>query len=167
MVHVPLPEIFVLDSTVFLEGYSHLFLGKFTVTTPQVAEEMRSGKAAIEFDRSRKSGLDIVQPPFEVVEEVLKRRGKTQDKMSTADVSVVAAALALKKKGKNPVVVSDDYAVQNLCAHFDLKFLPVSKTGIEKKFDWVRKCSACGHESRSAVCEICGSQTRFVPKKAG
>lgn len=158
-------KIHILDSTVFLEGYSSLFLDKLSITTPHVAEEIKSGKAAIEFDRALKSGLEIIEPSFKSVEEALKTRGRTQDKMSQADLSVIALALDMKKKGKDIVVVSDDYAVQNLCAHFKIEWLAVSKPGIEKKLSWKRKCTACGELTNQETCQKCGSPTRFVSEE--
>lgn len=156
-------KILILDSTVFLEGYARLFTDKQIVTTNHVLEEVRSGKAQIELDLLLKSGLAIKDPKHESVEEVLARREKTQDKMSRADISIVALALEFKSAGKPIVVVSDDYAVQNLCRSFGIEFLSVSKPGITKEFIWLRRCTGCGRFTDKENCPVCGSPTRFVP----
>jgi len=157
-------KIYVLDSTVFLEGYVSLFANKPSATTFQVVEEIRSGQPKLQLEAALRSGwLAQTQPSAESVKKVAGLRGQTQEKLSTADLSVIALAIDLKDKGKAVVVVSDDYHVQNLCKIIGIEYLAVSKGGIEKKFSWRRKCRGCGRLVREEVCPFCGSETVFVP----
>lgn len=157
-------KIYVLDSTVFIEGYAAAFLGKNCVITYEVMEELKNEKTAIEVDRFLKSGLDLIVPSSSAVKEIEKVYKRTNDKFSKADISVIALAYEFKSKKKEVVVVSDDYAIQNVCKFLDIEFLPVSKKGIKKKFKWKRICKACRNETDKEVCETCGYKTVFVPE---
>lgn len=159
-------KIFVLDSTVFLEGQTAFASGKACATVYEVAEEMKSGQASIEFDKMVRLGLAVVEPGSEHVKSVEDAAAATNDKVSVADKMVVALALDFAGKGKKVAVVSDDYAVQNLCKHFGVEIVALSKKGIKRKFTWVKKCRACGKrvESFDDACPVCGSDVKFVPK---
>lgn len=159
-------KIYVLDSTVFLEGQTWFVSGEPCVTVYEVLEEMKSGQASIEFDKMVRLGLAIVQPDSKYVKVVDGAIESTNDKVSVADKMVVALALHYKNKGKNVVVVSDDYAVQNLSKHLGLEFMPLAQKGIKQKFTWLKKCKACGKriEPNEDVCHICGSEAKYVPR---
>ena len=69
----------------------------------------------------------------------------------------VALALDLKLDGQEPVIVSDDYAVQNMAEHLSLNYGSLANFGIVHKFNWIMYCPAChrrstGPEKTSRVC---------------
>ncbi len=159
-------KLYILDSTVFLETPAPFLENKPCVTVFEVAEEMRSGKASIEFDKMQRLGLAIIEPgeaSIKRVEDIVKG---TNDKLSKTDRRVVALAIHFKEKDKNPVVVSDDYAVQNLCKHMKIETLPISKKGIKHKFTWHKRCMACKKivETTEDTCPVCGSPVKYVPR---
>lgn len=159
-------KIFVLDSTVFIEGQTAFISDKACVTVFEVAEEMKEGRAAIEFERALRMGLEVVEPDKGRVRTVEGAAKETNDKVSRADTRVVALALQFRDKGKSVAVASDDYAVQNLCRRFKIEVVALSKRGIRQEFRWIKKCRGCGKivESSDEVCPVCGSQFKFVPK---
>jgi len=76
-------------------------------------------------------------------------------------------AKALEIRG---VVVSDDYAIQNLAKALKLEVLPYNQPGIRKELEWVLRCSGCGRYykeeiSRMKECPICGSEVRRKVKR--
>ena len=162
-------KLFVLDSTVFIEGQTAFISDKACVTVFEVAEEMKEGRAAIEFEKALRMGLEVIEPEVKHVKVVEGAAKETNDKVSRADTRVVALSLQFREKGKNVAVVSDDYGVQNLCRRFKIEVVPLSKKGIRQEFKWIKKCRGCGKvvESNDDVCPICGSPFKFVPKAKG
>ncbi|MFH1432030.1 MAG: hypothetical protein ABIG84_02330 [archaeon] len=160
-------KLYILDSTVFLETETGFLAGKACATVYDVAEEMKSTKASIEFDKMVRLGLEIIEPEKTYIDEAEKTAKSTNDKVSCADKKVVALALHFKAKGKDVAVVSDDYGVQNLCKHLNLEIVPQSQKAIRQKLTWLKKCSACGKrvESFEDICPVCGSPLKYVPKR--
>ena len=157
-------QILILDSTVFLEGASDGLPEGARVTVFEVAEEMKSGKAAIEFDKIQKMGLEIIEPKEEFILAAKKLQEKTKDRVSQTDLRVIALALQFKNREKEVSVVSDDYAVQNLCKKEKINFLPLSKKGITRELNWKGRCKACGAPMQDKSCDVCGSTgKKYVP----
>jgi len=77
---------------------------------------------------------------------------------------VVALALQLAEEGSPPIVVSDDYSLQNLCRMLGIEFKPMMTKGISQEFWWFLFCPACGatyeHSLKATECQVCGHQLR-------
>lgn len=157
--------IYVLDTTVFAEKQASKFVGSACVTVLEVAEELKSLDAKIEFDRLQHA-ISIIEPEKEFVAKVEAIVKKTNDKVSQTDKKVVALALHFKSKKKEVVLVSDDYSVQNLAKTLGIQIKPLSQKGIKQTLEWKRKCKACGREilGNAEECAICGSAAKFVPR---
>ncbi len=154
-------RVYILDSTVFIEGYAQSLDGLICMTVPGVVSEVRQGKAAIEMDMMLKLGLKVSSPHERFMRQVERTVKKTKDGASGTDIQVVALALQMSKtKGVEAVIASDDYAVQNLAKKLGLAYVPVSQEGIKKEITWVRKCTNCGRYCSGEECEICGAKTR-------
>ncbi len=157
-------KIYVLDSTAFLEKYSEGFADKLCATVFDVSEEMKNPYASIRFDMMLQSGLSLIEPSEDAVSRVRDAVMSTKDKLSETDIKVISLALQFKDKGKAAVVVSDDYGVQNVSKTMGIEFLPVSQKGISRTLSWKRKCTACGNVTPKEICEVCGTETKFVSK---
>lgn len=159
-------QIKILDSTVLLEGAQDLLPEGPNVTVYDVVGEIKSGKASIELDRMMRSGLEIIEPEDRFVLLVKKIQEKTKDRISKADTKVIALALQFRERGKDVAVVSDDYAVQNICKRENINFIPLSKKGIRREFEWAAKCRACGAPMEGDECPVCGGKDKkFNPKQ--
>ncbi len=157
-------KIYVLDSTVFAEKQASKFTENACVTVLEVADEMKSLDAKVEFDRLSHT-ISIMEPEKEFTEKVEQAAKKTNDKVSPTDKKVIALALHFKAKKKAVVLVSDDYGVQNVAKSLGVEFLSVRQKGIKAQFEWQRKCTACGKPMLGTECQICGSAGKFVPKR--
>jgi len=99
-------------------GLDPLGLDFESYSVPEVTDELReqtgpSYRLAI----SKSSGkLRIRSPTSASLEEVAEKARVLGDRvvLSKADTGVLALALELRSEGKTPVIVSDDYAVQNV-----------------------------------------------------
>lgn len=159
--------IYVLDSSVFIEQKSRQFLGKTIVTCYEVIDEMKSLKASIEADYLQKQGLEVLEPQDEFFDKVQALRKTTNDKVSKTDMKVVALALQFHQKGKKVVLVSDDYAVQNLAKILKIEINSPTQKGAKDAFAWYKKCKSCGSKvpQEENECPVCGSEAKFVPRR--
>lgn len=156
----------VLDSTAFYVGlpFSSAVL---CYTTPQILEEVSRGRglgtkvsALIESGRLR-----IVDPDKESISKVQELAKQSIDiqKLSKADISLLALALFLQAGGREVILVSDDYSIQNVASHLGFKFSSVMTHRITKTVKWIVYCSGCGKSFSSNVpkrCDVCGTEIK-------
>jgi len=135
-------------------------------TVSAVEDELSKGTMTLlRFHVNKEKGTVIVRSPsprsLETVEAISAKTGE-KGHVSQADREVVALALDLKQDGKDPVIVSDDYAVQNMAAHLHLSYGSLANYGIIHKFDWIMYCPACHRRSvgPEKTCRVCGTDLK-------
>jgi rRNA maturation endonuclease Nob1 len=164
----------VLDTSALIMGLNPSALGLPTYSVPSVAEELIPETLPYtRFGMSRDSGRLIVRKPtlasISIVHEISSKVGDVA-MLSNADIDVLALALDLKKSGLSPAIVSDDYAIQNVCETLEIEHASLATFGIARKFDWIYYCPACFRryriEDADQTCSVCGtSLKRKVVKK--
>jgi UPF0271 protein len=112
--------------------------------------------------------MKIRTPSAASVSRVLDEARALGDKvvLSKTDTSIVALALDLGKEGKTPVIVSDDYAVQNVAEALKLTYQSLATFGIRQKFNWVLYCPACFRQyptGDTQDCLVCGTKLKRKP----
>jgi UPF0271 protein len=140
---------------------------------PEVKKELIAGSmpwmrfnAAIE---NRK--LTVRSPKSSVFQEIQEASRKVGDMryLSEADLQVLALALELKNRGLSPVIVTDDYSIQNVANKIDVEFTSLMTFGIKFRFKWILYCPACYRKYPSdykfKICEVCGTELKRKPKK--
>lgn len=140
---------------------------------PEVKKELIAGSmpwmrfnAAIE---NRK--LTVRSPKSSVFQEIQEASRKVGDMryLSEADLQVLALTLELKKRGLSPLIVTDDYSIQNVANKIDVEFTSLMTFGIKFRFKWVLYCPACYRKYPSdykfKFCEVCGTELKRKPKK--
>jgi len=163
----------VLDTSAFIAGYDPLAVPNEQYTVPEVKNELIVGSmpwmrfnAAIE---NRK--VMILSPKESVFQQILDASKKVGDMryLSEADLQVLALALELKEKGLNPLIVTDDYSIQNVANKIDVEFSSLMTFGIKFRFKWILYCPACYHkyppDFKFKSCEVCGTELKRKPKK--
>lgn len=127
------------------------------VTVPEVAAEILDEASAIYFSVKN---LRIEEASCESVDEVVEVAKKTGDihKLSKTDIKVLAKAVDEVKKGNDVVLVTDDYAIQNVAMRLGIKFEGIIQSQISKEFKWVKVCRGCGRKIESDICPVCGSE---------
>lgn len=144
--------MYVLDASAFINEYHTT---EPTATVPMVREELQD-ESAYRYDAMEGSGMHIQIPEDETVERV--RRAADQsgdlDVLSATDIRLLAAALEL-----GGVLVTDDYAVQNVAEKLDIEIELIAQEGITEQREWIFQCQGCGREfdDREDRCPICGS----------
>lgn len=158
-------RVIVLDTSALIMDYDPLSIDEEHYTVPQVLDELAPGSTprlrlmvATEAGRVR---LRSPSPGFvRRVEEASARAGDAPH-LSGVDRLVLALSLQLREEGLDPLVLSDDYAIQNMADHLGLDYRPLSTFGIRYRFRWIRYCPACfrryPQDWPSGVCGVCGT----------
>ncbi len=163
----------VLDTSAFIAGFDPLAVTERQYTVPEVRRELAVGsmpwmrlKAAVE---NRK--LIVRKPKDFFLQEIREASKKVGDMryLSEADLQVLALALELKDKGLSPLIVTDDYSIQNVANKIDVEFTSLLTFGIKFRFKWILYCPACYRKYPSdykfKICEVCGTELKRKPKK--
>jgi UPF0271 protein len=163
----------VLDTSAFIAGFDPMAVPEKQYTVSEVLDELNLGsmpwirlKAAIE-----KGKIEILKPKdsfFQKIVEISKTVGDMKN-LSRVDMKVLALALELKSMGSMPLILSDDYSIQNVANKIDIEFTSLMTFGIKFRFKWTIYCPACFRKYPSdyelKVCEICGTGLKRKPKK--
>ena len=164
-------RVLLLDTSAFISGYEMLDASLDHITVPEVAEELREGSLTrLRLENAQRSGrLKVFIPDPRYLEEVeaitlqLGERGV----LSAADKQLLALGLQVREEGGEPVIVSDDYSVQNTADRMSLGFQSLSTRGIKRRFEWTIYCPGCKRvfeePQREGVCPICGTQLKRKP----
>ncbi|NPA86136.1 MAG: hypothetical protein GXO42_01930 [bacterium] len=153
---------YVLDASALINLKSiNLNIGEL-VTTPKVAEELKD----YHVNMVKESGLLKIYLPskhyLEKVKQLAEKRGFLA-RLSSADIELLALALELKEAGKETILLTDDYCVQNIAALLGVSFMPVIRKGIKRVIRRFRYyCPACGHYSAQPTCPYCGERCRRI-----
>ncbi len=157
---------YVLDTTAFLAGLPLQAGDALFYTVPGVLEEVRDSESRARLETALSIGrVRVVAPPPEAVRRAIEASEALGEhgSLSRTDIEVAALALHLRGEGLEVVVVTDDYALQNLVAQLGLAFMPLRTRGIRGGRRYVLRCPACGYVSRrygERWCPVCG--TRLV-----
>ncbi|MBC7130855.1 hypothetical protein H5T51_06530, partial [Candidatus Bathyarchaeota archaeon] len=142
-------------------------------TVPAVRSEIANNRTALlrfktAVDHEK---LRILTPDnyyLKYVEKAAQMVGDSHT-LTEADIQVLALALKLKKKGNNPIVLTDDYSIQNIAKHLGLEFASLATFGIKTLIKWVRYCPACYRKYpenyKAKKCRVCGTELKRKPFK--
>lgn len=155
-------KAFILDASAFLSGYTPGEEGAYTVR--EVLEELRNERARLGAELSVGEGsLKVMDPPESgELKEVLTDTGDVAA-LSSTDIKVLALALHLRGEGYSPVIVTDDYSIQNVAKRLGIEFVPTTEKGIKMLIRWRKKCIGCGRVYDASIkgrCSFCGSELR-------
>jgi UPF0271 protein len=163
--------IVVLDTCAFIAGFDPFSVDEEQYSVPIVKNELFSNSLAwVRFNTAVERGKLKVRTPSASFLDRIKEASKTVGDvlfLSDVDVQVLALALELKSKGYNPLIVTDDYSIQNVANQIGLKFAPLMTFGIRFRLYWILYCPACHRKYPSdcklKFCEVCGTQLKRKP----
>jgi UPF0271 protein len=142
----------VLDSSAFINEYH---TDRDTASIPLVREELED-ESAFRFDAMEGSGMHIHIPAEGTVEKVHRAAGETGDRAELSDTDIRLLAAAFELDG---VLVTDDYAMQNVADKLAVTVDVIAQEGITEQRNWTFQCAGCGREfdENRDRCPICGS----------
>jgi UPF0271 protein len=146
---------YIADSAVFIMG--NYVDSSLLITVPSVVGELKSSEAVLRFELARESGARVEMPEPEMRGEVLEMAKYTQDieDLSSTDVDILAKALEYKESA---VLLTDDYAVQNVASLLGIEVKPVAQKNIRDILVWEKQCVGCRKRfDKGEICPVCGS----------
>lgn len=159
----------VFDTSNFLNNYETIHHSNILISTLIQNEiETTLGKSIYSV-LSESSKISVLDPEDEYIEKAQQHlRSFNETNLSDADISVIA--LALQYEHQNPIVHTDDYAIQNILQLIDIKFQTLKTTGISRKRIYYYYCTACNHRMNFITdhCDNCGNRKvvrRYYTKK--
>jgi len=118
---------------------------------------VESGKLRVK--RPSTHFLDKVKESSKAVGDVLY--------LSEVDLQVLALALELMSTSHDPLIVTDDYSIQNVANQIGIDFTSLMTFGIRYRLHWILYCPACHRKYPSDYkfksCQVCGTELRRKP----
>ena len=155
-------KIYILDASAIIGGFYSKSYANFT--TSGAVSEIKDLKSEILLQSAIENGyIKIDEPDDEDIKEINQAIESSGDilRLSEVDKNIVALALKFKRKGFNPIVITDDYSMQNTLKIIEIPYESVLTEGIKEIYNWVKKCKGCKKIYPSDYdfedCEICGS----------
>jgi endoribonuclease Nob1 len=152
---------YALDAGAFYTGFIFLSSAYQYCTTEAVFDEVKHIKrshGAIEA-LLESNTLQVLNSDRKSIDKVVAAARRTGDyqKLSEADISIIALALQL-----GIVLVTDDFAVANVATTLKIPVKSVASKGITHTRRWIAYCSACGRAfgPNAKECRLCGNRLR-------
>jgi len=154
---------YVLDASAFI--YGALPAGDLA-TVPAVYDEVKDEKSRLRLELLE--GLRVVQPNSAAAGRVAAAARESGDdrRLSRADADLLALALQEREAGKDAVVLTDDYAVQNVAGRLGVPVEPLRQRKSRYSIVWEKQCTGCKRryaasgEGRGDECPVCGAPLR-------
>ena len=161
-------KVYVLDASAIIGGFSSKKFQNYI--TASIISEIKDLKSKLILESAIEDGsIRIMEPESVDVKNVSDTITKSGDvlRLSNADKNLVALAFKLKRESYDPMVVTDDYSMQNVLKIVDIPYRSVLTKGIKGIYGWVKLCKGCKKEYPPEYdfdeCEICG--TRIIKKR--
>jgi len=125
---------------------------------------------SIRFNTAIESGkLKVRSPNTRFINRVKEASRTVGDVrfLSEVDMQVLALALEFKSKGHAPLIVTDDYSIQNVANQIAVNFASLMTFGIRFRLHWLLYCPACHRkyppDYKPRLCEVCGTRLKRKP----
>jgi len=155
-------------------GYDPLLINEHQYTTPSIMRELKyETTVSLRFKVAVETGkIRLEYPSEKYLKKIERLASKIGDllNLSGVDKEVLALALELRERMHSPIIVSDDYSVQNVADQLNIKYTSLTNLGIRYRFHWILYCSGCHSRFPPTYsqkkCSICGTPLkRRVDKK--
>lgn len=159
-------QYLVLDTTAFYAGVPYTNTTENLVTTPDVISEVSNERTRTLIALSKINVWQAAPEHYKQVKDAAKSSG--DNSMSKTDMSVLALCLSIKADGNDAILLSDDFAVENVASRLGIKARPLMTNGVKRVADWVFFCPACGkiYSKQRADCLVCGTKLEKRLKKS-
>lgn len=160
----------ILDASALLSGkFTSMPPGNNRVfVTSRVRDEIGKGEPRRQLERLLGAGLIVMDPvDLEPARDAARATGDLPS-LSDPDISVIALAI----ETDDPMVLTDDFRIQNVLSKLKIPFEPAGEIGdrvIKEVWSWSFRCRGCGRYfddgDNLPDCPICGSELKRSRKK--
>lgn len=163
-------KFYILDTSAIFSGKPLNLENVKMITVPDIEMEIKPGGKDYQiFQFLKEKGLCYQPPSEKSVNEIIKKSKETGDfeRLSNFDIQLLALSLDIKNQGYHPIIITDDYSIQNIANYIDIKFETINQKGITKRFKWINRCQGCGKKFKDDIniCPICGAETKKIVAK--
>ena len=165
-------KILILDASAILGGFKPHLINQEQYIPSGVIKEIKSAEAEENLSLGfKEKKISVRDPSVESIDEINQFALKTGDSfvLSEVDISVLALALEIKKEGKEPIILTDDYSIQNLAEKLNIEHDSIIESGIRTQIQWIIVCPSCRkkypHAKKKSICEACGTPLKRVKKR--
>jgi len=158
---------YVLDTSAFIYGIAP---GGEMETVPAVCAEVKDERSRLKLELLE--GLQVIEPDDRFIARVAEAAHETGDdqRLSKADGDLLALALQEKESGKDAVLMTDDYAVQNVARRLEVRVVALRQKKSRYKITWEKRCVGCHRAYQDGdTCVVCGSplilKKRFATRR--
>jgi UPF0271 protein len=158
-------QYLVLDTSAFYAGVPYTNTTESLVTTPDVISEVSNERTRTLIALSKINVLQGTPANLKTVKDAAAKTG--DNSMTSADLSVLALCLNIREEGNEPILLSDDFAIENVASALGIKARPLMTNGIKTAAEWVFFCPACGkkYQKQRTDCLVCGTKLEKRLKK--
>ncbi|MCL2687415.1 MAG: ribonuclease VapC [Methanobrevibacter sp.] len=154
---------YILDASAFIGGFEVKNSLNFTVS--EITEEIKDLKSKMIFNQAIDDNKLFIKEGTEAsinkLESIISNSGDTL-RLSLPDKKLLALAIDFKDNGKNILLVTDDYSIQNVLKILNISYMSVLTEGIKGIYNWKKVCQGCRKEYpddyKEEDCEVCGSK---------
>ena len=157
-------RVIVLDTSSVINGYFPTASPPH-YATPGVIQECKGLRASASIAAALDLGyLKIAEPDSQSRAQVAEAMHRIGAEISETDAEVLALALTLRRQGKVPTILTDDYGLQNLAHTLQIRYSSVYTRGIRTIYTWRSVCEGCGREftEHRKICPVCGGRVKRV-----
>jgi len=166
-------KVVILDSSAFIVGFDPTSIQWESYTVPAVEDELRPESISkARFRAAVESGeVKVLAPSPEFLREAreFSRAVGDSESVSQVDLQLVALALELRSMGYQPIIATDDYAIQNVADQAGVDYASLATLGITHRLYWVLYCPACHRryppDCKLRFCRVCGAELRRRPSR--
>lgn len=155
----------ILDTSAILRG-SVLNSDQSTpiYTTSSTIGEVKNKKKSFEVDTLLQIGrlkvLDADQRSKNLARKLSRMSGDIRQ-LSNVDIDLIALAIFLRDKGELPLLLTNDYAIQNVLTMAKIDYRAVGQMNIRKTIIWRYHCPICKRTYGAGdICPLCGTRLK-------
>lgn len=117
--------------------------------------------------------LEVLSPSKKFVEKVKEKATQLGElgKISNTDLEIIALAMSFRSKEEDILVITNDFAIQNILSHLNIKYKSIGQREIREPREYTYECKNCHskYETRYSFCPKCGGRviTKTTRKNLG
>jgi UPF0271 protein len=158
----------ILDSSALLSGRLTSLPAGFEGVhiTSSIRREISRGNPGRLLTGLLDAGMRITDPADTSKARKAASRTGDFDELSDTDLEIISLAIELD----DPMVITDDFRIQNVLSHLNIEFRPAGEIGertIRETWQWHYRCRGCGryYDEKIMECPVCGSSIRPVKRR--
>jgi UPF0271 protein len=161
----------ILDTTAFIAGFNIPRSNDEVYSVPEVEEELtKSSIARFRLRTAIRDGrLKLREPDVRALKKAKDASKEMGDlaSLSEVDMKILALAVQLREEGYDPMILTDDFSIQNVAKRLAVNYESLITYGIRYRLKWTLYCPACRKryppDYRFEKCMMCGTKLKRKP----